>query len=152
MTATATTTEPLSAPRLAVPCIASDAEGRSCVAALLHGAACCPHGDCAICEETQAAMRRAGHHELDVARAWLRTRIGRKERCPVCGFPPPPALAEMPPLPRFDRSDRVLEGAQRCRYCDRRLLGTRRRYCDDDCWRAFVVWSRGLARAGVARV
>ena len=151
MTATATNARPTYAPRRATPCVASDAAGIHCLAALLHGAPCCPHGDCALCEEQQARMRRAGHHELDVARAWNRGRIGRLHVCPACGFPPPPALAEISALPRFDRSDRVLVGAARCRYCDRRLLGTRRRYCDRTCWAAFVVWTRRLRR-GVARV
>jgi hypothetical protein len=152
VTATAEAPSIVVVPRVATPCLAWDAERCHCVAGLLLGVACCPHGDCAICEERQERMRRAGRPELEVARAWLASRAGRLDRCPACGFPPPPPLVEMPALPRFDRSDRVLEGAQRCRYCDRRLLGTRRRYCDDDCWRAFVVWSRGLARAGVARV
>jgi hypothetical protein len=151
MTANPCHVGPRPAPQLATPCIPWDSERRHCVAALLLGAACCPHGDCALCEEPQARMRRMGYHELDVARAWLSTRLARLDLCPVCGFPPPPPLAEIPPLPRLDRSDRVLASTPRCRYCDRKILGARRRYCDRDCWSAFVVWSRRLRR-GVARV
>lgn len=95
-------------------------------------------------------MRRAGSPEIDVARTWLRYRIGRAERCPACGFPPPPGPETIPPLPRLDRPDSVLTGTARCRYCDRKLLAVRRKYCDEDCWKAYVAWSRGLERRRVA--
>jgi hypothetical protein len=121
------------------------------VLGLLSGAPCCPHGDCALCEESQNYQRRTGVLEPAVAESWVRMRLMRRESCPACGFPPPPAPEEIAPLPRFDRTG-VLAGRTRCRYCDRRIAGTRRRYCDDDCWKAYVVWSRSLERDGVAPV
>jgi hypothetical protein len=96
-------------------------------------------------------MRRAGSDELTVAQAWLRGRQGRMTLCPVCGFPPPPGPDAIPPLPRLDRPESVLTGTSRCRYCDRKLLSVRRKYCDEDCWKAFVAWSRGLERRRLAR-
>jgi hypothetical protein len=132
------------------PCVAT-ADGEHCIAGLLLGVACCADGACALCEAHEEYMRRLGRAEIDVAREWVRSRVDRRDRCPVCGFPPPEPLAEIPPLPRLDRSDRVLVGAARCRYCDRKILGTRRRYCDRECWNAYVVWTRRLSRE-VARV
>lgn len=138
--------------RRATPCIPWSPEGTHCLMALLHGAACCPHGDCALCEAAQHYQRRTGEPELAVAQAWVRMRLARRDRCPVCGFPPPPAPERIEPLPRLDRSDRVLVGRTRCRYCDRRIVGTRRKYCGDECWRGWVAWSRRQERDALAAV
>ena len=133
------------------PCVAWDENGEHCLSSLLLGARCCPHGDCALCEADQERMRRAGRHELEVARAWLQGRLLRPARCPSCGLPPPPAWTDVPPLPRLDRPESALTGTSRCLYCDRKLLAVRRKYCDEDCWKAYVAWSRGLERQWVAR-
>lgn len=138
-------------PRLPGPCVAWDESSRHCVLALLAGASCCEHGDCALCEEAQNYQRRTGVPELAVAQAWVRMRLAGRATCPGCGFPPPPALERIEPLPRFDRTG-ALVGQTRCRYCDRRILGTRRRYCGDDCWKAWLNWSRAQERERLAAV
>ncbi|MCK6530884.1 hypothetical protein L6R50_26095 [Myxococcota bacterium] len=104
------------------PCIPFDAEGRHCIAGLLLGVRCCPDGNCALC-------RRAGGRD---------PRSQGLDRCPVCGFPPPPPLQAIPPLPRLDRSDRVVGGNHECRTCGRPLPPRRRTYCSFACWREFV--------------
>ena len=117
------------------PCVAADADGRHGLAAVLFGATCCPHGDCALCEDQQERMRRSGFSEQAVARAWVRSRIPREPLCPICGFPPPPPLEQVPPLPRLPRLNRTHSGSWDCRVCGRALPRRRRHYCSHACWR-----------------
>ena len=102
------------------PCIPWDETQAHCVAGLLLGVRCCPGGDCALC-------RRAGARSRSLL-----------ARCPLCGFPPPPPLQEIPPLPRLDRSDRAVGGNHECRTCGRPLPPRRRTYCSFACWREHV--------------
>jgi len=108
------------------PCIPWDETRAHCVAGLLLGVACCPDGQCALC-------RRSGVHLRNgrLARAPL-------DRCPVCGFPPPPPLEEIPPLPRLDRSDNLVGGRHDCLLCGKPLPARRRTYCSFSCWREYV--------------
>jgi hypothetical protein len=137
------------------PCVAWDGGSSHCVASLLFGASCCPHGDCALCEEQQDYMRRVGYHESVVARAWLSSRSSRRALCPVCGFPPPPPPDTLPPLPRLDRSDRVLSGSPNCRVCDEPLAAGLRHYCSARCRlqrrRDLEGWGDGAASHAVPR-
>jgi hypothetical protein len=116
------------------PCIAWDAEGRHCLAGLLLGVACCPDGNCALCEKSRAAMRRTGFTEAEVERRFARSRARLRSRCPTCGCPPPPRLREIPEMPRLDRSDRVLSGSSRCRICEAPLSAGQRHYCSRERW------------------
>lgn len=79
-------------------------------------------------------MRRGGFPEIVVARGWLRSRLPRIDVCPICGFPPPPPLTSIPPLPRLDRSDRVLSGSPTCRVCGCYIRPPKRLYCSAECW------------------
>ena len=114
------------------PCVPTD--DQHCLAAVLLGANCCPHGDCVLCEDQQERMRRKGFPEIVVARAWLRTRLPRLAACPVCGFPPPPPPSSIPPLPRLDRSERVVSVAPACRVCGVYIRPPKRFYCSHECW------------------
>ena len=125
------------APRRA-PCIAWNREARHCLAGLLLGAACCPHGDCASCEEQLRRMRTSGFPEQAVARSWLHTRTIRMRVCAICGFPPPPPMDAIPPLPRLPRLGRTHSGSWNCRTCGRALPRRRRHYCSHACWREHV--------------
>ena len=95
-------------------------------------------------------MRRQGFAAAKVARSMATHREGLLDRCPCCGFPPPPPLEVLPQLPRLDRSDRVLAPTTQCVQCGRQLVSARRRYCSNECWNAYVTWSRREER--LARV
>lgn len=138
MTATVSRAPPSPAPERRAPCVAVDGEGRHCVAALLHGATCCPHGDCPQCEEQLHRMRLSGFPEQAVARSWLHTQVSRSPTCPVCGLPAPPAADRQPPLPRLPRTGRTHSGSWACRTCGRPLPRRRRHYCSHACWREHV--------------
>jgi len=81
-------------------------------------------------------MRRTGFSEDEVARRFARQRRRLLARCPVCGFPPPPPLRDLPALPRLPRVG--LADHFTCRACGRSLPKGRRRYCTDACWREHV--------------
>ncbi len=116
------------------PCIAADSSGQHCVLGLLLGVACCPDGDCSQCQETGERMRRSGFSLAAVARSHARSRRGLLAVCPTCGCPPPPAPDVMPPLPRLDRSTKVLSGSPCCRICGASLKPPKRHYCSNECW------------------
>lgn len=116
------------------PCVAGDSEAGTCAASLLFGAACCPDGTCALCRATIERMRQSGFSTDAIARSAARMRKGLLDRCPVCGFPPPPAITVLPPLARLDRSDRVLSGSPACRVCGQALRAPQRHYCSNECW------------------
>ena len=124
--------------RLATPCVAWNDERRHCVVGLLLGVACCPDGDCWSCTTQLAWSRRSGFTEYAVLRSLARTRHGMLAFCPVCGFPPPPAVTESSTLPRLDRPGRTASGSWDCRTCGRPLPQRRRHYCSDACWREYV--------------
>jgi hypothetical protein len=128
---------PMPALRPARPCIATE-DSRHCVAALLHGAACCPDGECALCRATRNRMLRSGFPEFAVRAAIARTRRGALSCCPVCGFPPPPPAESPTPLPRLERPGRTASGSWDCRTCGRPLPIGKRHYCSHGCWREHV--------------
>lgn len=128
-------------PRLATgsgrPCVAT-ADGAHCIAGLLFGTACCPDGECALCQATWDRLRRSGFPEAAVRRAMRRARRRVVERCPICGFAPPPPAEALTPLPRLDRPGRTASGSWDCRTCGRPLPLGRRHYCSHGCWREHV--------------
>lgn len=128
-------------------CIPFDPEGHHCLAGLLLGVACCPDGTCALCRADLARRRRLGLTEAVAQRRAARERARRLAQCPACGCPPPPPLQELPQLPRLDRSTGLLGGEGACRYCGNRLLHTRRKYCNDSCWNAYLTESRRSERS-----
>jgi hypothetical protein len=138
VTTTVADAPPDVATRLDVPCVAWDAEGRHCVVGLLYGAACCPDGGCLTCTTQAAWSRRSGFTDYAVFRSLARTRRGMLDRCPVCGFPPPPPVTEPNPLPQLDRSGRTASGSWDCRTCGRPLSQGKRHYCSHGCWREHV--------------
>ena len=120
------------------PCIPGDHAGTCCLAGLLLGVACCRRGDCAMCARDRARMLRIGFSEKEVARRFARRRRRLLSNCPACGFPPPPPLQELPPLPRLDRTGRSTAPTWTCRACGRSLPPRRRVYCSYECWREHV--------------
>lgn len=135
MTATAAIVAPDVVPRVAAPCLAWDGERRHCVVGLLHGAACCPDGGCWSCTTQAAWTRKSGFTDYAVFRSLARMRRGMLERCPVCGFPPPPPSEGRAPLPRFSRVVTAKSGSSGCEICGRPLERGRRRYCTATCER-----------------
>jgi hypothetical protein len=133
---------PEAEPRRATPCIAADEDARHCIAGFLLGVACCPDATCALCRASEDRMLRQGFAPDVVARSIARRHEGLVDRCPVCGFPPPPPLDALPPLTRLDRSDLLRAPTTHCVQCGRQLVSARRRYCSNDCWNAYVAWSR----------
>jgi hypothetical protein len=123
------------ASRLAAPCVAWDGEHGHCVAGLLYGAACCPDGGCWSCTTQAAWTRRAGFSDYAVFRSVARMRRGMLDRCPVCGFPPPPPSAPRGSLPRFRRVVTAKSGSSGCEICEGPIPRGRRRYCSERCER-----------------
>jgi hypothetical protein len=121
-----------------VPCIASDKTAQHCIAGLLLGVACCPDGDCTSCVQQREKMRKSGFSPAAVARSFARSRAGLLDRCPQCGFPPPPPVMTPAPMPRLDRIDSAQSGSWMCRGCDRPLPKGRRRFHSDACRREFI--------------
>ncbi len=96
-------------------------------------------------------MRRMGCPEIAVARSWLRSRLPLIDVCPVCGFPPPPPMQIIPPLPRLDRSDRVLSGSPSCKVCGCFIRPPKRFYCSAECWLEHRAQTEGWRAGGVRR-
>jgi hypothetical protein len=119
------------------PCI-GDVTSRFCTAALLYGAACCRSGDCSACRQQREKMRKSGFAEAAVVRSFARSRIGLLDRCPLCGFPPPPPIQTLLPLPRLQRIDGEQSGSWACVGCERPLPKGRRRFHSDACRREFI--------------
>ncbi len=120
---------------IAAPCVASDSARRHCLAGLLLGVACCENGDCAMCRATRHWMLSAGFTDAAVERSLERTRRGLLDRCPICGFAPPPAITARAPLPRLDRVVSAKSGSSDCVICGQPLERGRRRYCSEKCER-----------------
>ena len=92
-------------------------------------------------------MISRGFAPVRAAKMMARTRRDLVAFCPTCGFPPPPALVAIPPLPRLDRSEKVLSGSPECRVCTRPLKPPQRMYCGNECWlenrRRTEGWGQG---------
>lgn len=115
------------------PCIPGDRRRQHCLAALLHGVSCCSSGDCALCRGAERALRRAGRDEAAVSAAMLATWYTTLDRCPVCHCPPPPPIAEIPPMPAFARRSKHGIVSCVCMVCGRGLPPRRISTCSRDC-------------------
>jgi len=129
------------------PCLPGGPDGTCCVAGLLFGAACCRTGDCALCEDVTARLRRDGHEEDQISARLVSTWYSPIESCPLCGAPAP-RLEELLPLPRFLRRYAGGHVSSTCFVCGGHMPAGKRRFCSPTC---HTEYRRGAEGWGFGR-
>lgn len=132
------------------PCIAWSGRRDRCVAALLHGASCCPDGGCALCRGAERRLRLSGRNDTEVSAAMLATWYTTLERCPICGNQPPPPVARLPALPEFARLSAFGIICGSCIVCGGSLPPRHVATCGEECALEFRAEKEGWEFQGLS--